>query len=81
MKTSISSEALSHLVVEKITFPPKPDGQTDIIIRTDISMYRVALLLKKHNFFLKLVLIKKSLCTCFFLFLKYFQWCLCFYKS
>ena len=45
MKTSISNEALSQLGAEKIAFPPKPDGQTDI--RTDISIYRVALLLKK----------------------------------
>ncbi len=47
MTTPISSEALSHLVVEKITFPPKPDGQADI--RTDISIYRVALLLKRKR--------------------------------
>ncbi len=42
MKTSISIEALSG--AEIIAFPPKPD------IRTDISNYRVALLLKilKH---------------------------------
>ena len=31
----------------KITFPPKPDLQTDR--RTDISVYRVASLLKKEN--------------------------------
>ena len=43
MKTYISSEALSQSGAEKITFPPKPDGQTDI--RTDISIYRVASLL------------------------------------
>ena len=30
MKTSISSEALSHLGAKKITFPPKPEGLTDI---------------------------------------------------
>ncbi len=43
-ETFISSEALSQSGAEKITFPPKPDGQTDI--RTDISIYRVASLLK-----------------------------------
>ena len=37
--------ALSCIGAEKITFPPKPDRQTDR--RTDISVYRVALLLKK----------------------------------
>ncbi len=31
--------ALSYIGAEKITFPPKPDG------RTEISNYRVALLL------------------------------------
>ena len=31
MKTSISSEALYQLGTEKITFPPKPDIQTDIL--------------------------------------------------
>ncbi len=35
---------LSLLGAEKITFPPKPDGQT--YIRSDISIYRVASLLK-----------------------------------
>ena len=30
MKTSISIEALSQSGAEKITFPPKPNGQTDI---------------------------------------------------
>ncbi len=45
MKTSISSEALSHLGAGKIMFPPKPDGETDI--RTDdICIYKVASLLK-----------------------------------
>ncbi len=39
MKTSISSEALNQFGAEKIAFPPKPDR------RTDISKYRVALLL------------------------------------
>ena len=40
--------ALSYIGAEKITFPPKPDGQTDIQTyrRTDICFYRVALLLK-----------------------------------
>ena len=40
---------LSLLGAEKITFPPKPDGQTDIRTdgRTDISIYRVASLLKR----------------------------------
>ena len=57
MTTSISSEALRNqfsilIRDQKITFPPKPDGQTDIRrdgrmdIRTDISIYRVASLLK-----------------------------------
>ncbi len=36
--------ALSYIGAEIITFPPKPDGQTDI--QTDISVYRVASLLK-----------------------------------
>ena len=36
--------ALSSIGAEKITFPPKPDGQTNI--RTDISIYKVASLLK-----------------------------------
>ena len=40
MKTSISSEALSQFGAEKIAFPQKPD------IRTDISNYRIASLLK-----------------------------------
>ena len=31
-----------------ITFPPKPDGQTDRL-RTDISIYRVASLLIKRD--------------------------------
>ena len=38
--------AISQLGAEKITFPPKPDRQTDR--RTYICFYRVALLLKKH---------------------------------
>ena len=48
MTTSISSEARRNqtsvlIGAEKITFPPKPDGQTDI--RTVIIIYRVASLL------------------------------------
>ncbi len=40
--------AISQLGAEKITFPPKPDGETDIQTdrRTDILVDRVALLLK-----------------------------------
>ena len=40
--------AISQLGAEKITFPPKPDRQTDIQTdgRTDICFYRVPLLLK-----------------------------------
>ena len=43
--------ALSYIGAEKITFPPKPDRQTYIHTdrRTDISVYRVASLLKKDN--------------------------------
>ena len=36
--------ALSYIGAEKITFPPKPDGQKDR--RMDIRVYRVASLLK-----------------------------------
>ena len=41
--------AISQLGAEKIAFPTKPDGQTDIQTdrRSDICFYRVALLLKK----------------------------------
>ena len=41
--------ALSYIGAEKITFPPIPDIQTDrhAYRRTDISVYRVASLLKK----------------------------------
>ena len=41
--------ALSYIGADKITFPPKPDTQTDrhTYRRTDISVYRVASLLKK----------------------------------
>ena len=43
---------LSYIGAEKITFPPKPDGQTDI--RTDIGNYRVAsLLTTKKRLFLQ----------------------------
>ena len=44
--------ALSYIGAEKITFPPKPDRPTDrptdrhTYRRTDISVYRVASLLK-----------------------------------
>ncbi len=40
--------ALSYIGAKKITFPLKPDRQTDIHTyrRTDISVYRVASLLK-----------------------------------
>ncbi len=45
--------ALSYIGAEKITFPPKPDEKTDMQTyihtdrRTDISVYRVASLLKR----------------------------------
>ncbi len=39
--------AISQLGAEKITIPPKPDRRTDL--RTDISNYRVASLLKKDK--------------------------------
>ena len=44
--------ALSYIGAEKITFPPKPDRQTAIQTyrRTDISVYRVASLLKIYNY-------------------------------
>ncbi len=43
--------ALSYLGAEKITFPPKPERQTDIHTdrRTDISVYGVASLLIIKN--------------------------------
>ena len=47
MTTSISSEALSYIGTEKITFTPKPDGQTER--HTDIIIYIVASLLKIHR--------------------------------
>ena len=46
--------ALSYIGAEKITFPPKPDIQTDIYTyrhtyrRTDIDVYRVPSLLKSN---------------------------------
>ncbi len=43
MKTSISSEALTQFGAEKIAFPTKPYGQTDI------CNYRVAFLLKNKD--------------------------------
>ena len=44
--------ALSYLGAEKITFPPKPNGQTDRNTdgRTDISIYGVASLLKIRKY-------------------------------
>ncbi len=66
------TRALSYIGAEKITFPPKHDGQTDIQTDrwTDIIVYRVAsLLLKniqklhitKNNMYMKKVkLIKKT---------------------
>ena len=39
--------ALSYIGAEKITFPPKPDIHTDG--RRDISVYRVASLLKRRR--------------------------------
>ncbi len=39
--------ALSYIEAEKITFSPKPDIHT--YRRTDISVYRVASLLKSGN--------------------------------
>ena len=39
--------ALSYIGAAKTTFTPKPDGQTDR--RADISVYRVASLLKIAN--------------------------------
>ncbi len=46
--------AISQVWAEKITFPPKPDGRTDIQSerRTDICSYRVASLLIKFIKFL-----------------------------
>ncbi len=44
--------ALSYIGADKITFPPKPDGQTDRkpYGRTDIIIYRVASLLNINLF-------------------------------
>ncbi len=42
------NESSSYIGAEKITFPTKPDGQTDRW--TDISVYRVASLLKMNCF-------------------------------
>ena len=43
--------ALSYIGAKKITFPPKPDIQTNrhTYRRTDISVYRVASLLKNEE--------------------------------
>ena len=38
--------AISQLGAEKIAYPPKPDIQRHTYIQTDISVYRVASLLK-----------------------------------
>ena len=51
-------KALSYIGADKITFPPKPDRHTNrhTYVRTDISVYRVALLLKiaiKHKMYTK----------------------------
>ena len=49
--------ALSYIGAEKITFPPKPDIQTDRYTdihtdeRTDISVYRVVSVLKSSKIF------------------------------
>ena len=45
--------AISQLGADKITFPPKPDGQTYLQTdkQTDICFYRVALLLKMNMLF------------------------------
>ncbi len=51
--------ALSYIGAKKITFPPKPDIQTDIHTyrRTDISVYRGALLLITCTITIKLIYI------------------------
>ncbi len=41
------NKALSYIGAEKIPFPPKPHRQT--YIQTEISVYRVASLLKKKH--------------------------------
>ncbi len=43
--------ALAYIGAEKITFPPKPDR------RTDISVYRVASLLKIKRYSFKILLV------------------------
>ncbi len=59
--------ALSYIGAEKITFPPKPDIQTDIKIdkhtyrQTDISVYRVDSLLKISPRFLGGLYLPKKL--------------------
>ena len=54
-------EAISQLGSEKITFPPKPDGQTysQIDRRTDICFYKVALLLK-IDFYMNICIVNFS---------------------
>ncbi len=47
MKTTISSEALTHFGAAKIAFPKRPDGHTDG--QTDICNYRVGSLLKRKR--------------------------------
>ena len=54
--------ALSYIGAEKITFTPKPDIQTGI--RTDISVYRVASLLKRGENYSYYV---KNIKICFFI--------------
>ncbi len=49
--------AISYIEVEKITFPPKPDRHT--YRRTDISVYRVASLLKIINLHRDLLSLRK----------------------
>ncbi len=59
--------ALSYIGAEKITFPPKPDKQTDIHTyrRTDISVYRVASLLKTMHIYILRIIIHFSLLWCY----------------
>ncbi len=42
--------ALSYIGAEKITFPPRPDGQTDIQTdrRTEISVYKSSFATKNY---------------------------------
>ncbi len=57
-KTTQKIGSLTKLATEKIAFPPKPDTNTDIQTyiqtdgRTDISVYRVASLLKTPKYYL-----------------------------